>query len=395
MLRLICGEIVLIASVWLGVAVTRHPGYVLFVFQPWMMQMPIWFALLSLVILLVLFYLLINSIDQMQFLWYRFKNWLRFRRAHQAYSKTQSGVAALIEGGHKQAEKQLLAGVSDATEPLINYLGAAVAAHEQAAYERRDGYIQKAYQAAPEEVLAIGLTQATLEFRQGQNEHAIATLNHLRQKYARHPGVLQLLKTIYLKLQDWQGLLFILSDLRKAGVCSGEHYLQLERQVYSGLLMAMPPKTYDELQALWQSMPKAMRYDPAVTVVYVKQLSRFPNTAQEIEGLIKTTLKNHWEPTLVSLYGGLPFSDLNRQLVIAGGWLKRYGSRPELLLLLGRLCERLKLWGKAKDYFERCLALGPNAETALAYGKLLEALDEREAALQIYRDVLGSLQNKE
>lgn len=391
MLRLMLVLIFLIASVWIGVEVMRHPGYLLLVFQPWMVQMPIWFALLSFIIVFVLFYLLVDSIDKIQFFWYRMKNWLRFRREQQSYSKTQSGVAALIEGSYKQAEKLLLSGVSVAVEPLINYLGAAKAAHEQHAYERRDHYIQKAYQAAPNEELAIGLTQSALELKQNQNEHAIATLNHLRQKYPRHPGVLRVLKKVYLQLGDWQNLLLMLPDLRKSKILSADEWQQVERQAYCGILNAMPLKTYDELQKIWQAMPRTMRNDPEVITAYVKQLSHFPNTAKEMEELIKKVLKNHWQAELITIYGTLPSNNLNRQLVIVGAWLKMYGSRPELLLLLGKLCERLKLWGKAKDYFERCLMLGPNPEAALVYGKLMEELNERESALQIYRNALRNV----
>lgn len=85
------------------------------------------------------------------------------------------------------------------------------------------------------------------------------------------------------------------------------------------------------------------------------------------------------------------FNNLNRQLVIAGAWLKMYGQQPELLLTLGRLCMRVQLWGKARDYFEKCLALGPDAEASLEYGKLLEQLDEPNAAMQKYRDGLARL----
>ena len=72
--------------------------------------------------------------------------------------------------------------MNQTVDPLINYLGAAKAAQEQGAFERRDNLLQKAYRVAPEADLAIGLTQAELEIEQHQFEHAMATLNHLRKK---------------------------------------------------------------------------------------------------------------------------------------------------------------------------------------------------------------------
>src|SRR5438128_1787728 len=134
MWRLIIFLLLLMASVWLGLEIARHPGYLLVVYQPWTVQMPLWFALLSAAIILILFYFIISSIDHLSFLWFRIKNRLRLHREHKSYSKTQQGLALLIEGRWKKAENLLLSGVNQSVEPLMNYLGAAEAAHAQGAY---------------------------------------------------------------------------------------------------------------------------------------------------------------------------------------------------------------------------------------------------------------------
>jgi HemY protein len=74
-----------------------------------------------------------------------------------------------------------------------------------------------------------------------------------------------------------------------------------------------------------------------------------------------------------------------------GEWQQLHGEQPELLLVLAKLCNRAQLWGKAKDYFDRCLAQCSQPDTVLAYGQLLERLGEYEKALQIYREGLASL----
>src|SRR5579883_123475 len=231
MLRLIIVLLFLIASVFVGVEIVHHPGYLLIVYQPWMVQTPLWFALLSFIVFFGLFYLIVNGVDRFQFMWFRLKNWLRFRREHKSYSKTQHGLSTLIEGRPKKAERLLLAGVNKSIEPLMNYLGAAKAAHEQNAYERRDDYIQKAYQVAPEAALAIGITQAELELEQDQLERAAATLNHLLQSEPRHPRVLKLLEKVYVRLADWKNLLTLLPSMRKAKVLTGERLEQFEKNI--------------------------------------------------------------------------------------------------------------------------------------------------------------------
>jgi len=394
MRRLIIILLFLVVSVWFGLEVVRHQGYLLVVYQPWLVQMPIWFAILSLFIIFSLFYFLVNGIDRLNFMLFRMKNWLNIRREHKSYSKTQHGLSALIEGRWKKSEKMLLAGMNQTFEPLINYLAAARAAHEQGAYERRDSYIQKAYHAAPDADLAIGLTQADLELKQDQLEQAAATLNHLRQLSPRHPRVLKLLEKVYVRLGDWKNLQALLPDMRKAKLLNAQQAEQFEKNLYCETLRSSGNKSLADIRQIWSDMPRNMRKNPDVVHEYVKQLSRFSET-KEMEELIHKTLKNSWQPDLVRIYGSLPFTNLNRQLVIVGAWLKIYGQRPELLLLLGKLCVRVQLWGKAKDYFEKCLAQGPNAEASLEYGKLLMQLGEQDEAMRKYQDGLAQLCNNQ
>lgn len=390
MWRLVLFLILLVASVWIGIEVSRHPGFVFIAYQPWMVQMPLWFAFLALFVTFTLFYFFIHFLDLFHFWWFKFKNWLRFRREHKSYSKTQHGLSLLIEGRWKKAERLLLAGVNQTMEPLMNYLGAAKAAQEQAAFARRDSYIQKAYEVAPHDDLAIGLTQAELQLEQDQLEQAAATLNRLRQSSPRHPRLLKLLEKVYVRLGDWDSLQALLPSLRKAKLLTAEQLEQFEKNLYCEKLRINHTKTLDELRKEWNDLPRYIRKNPDVVCEYVKQLSRFSDT-KEMEELIRKTLKNHWQPELVTIYGSLPFANLNRQLVIVGAWLKLYGPRPELLLLLGELCVQVQLWGKAKDYFEKCLELGPNAEASLEYGKLLEHLGEPDQAMQKYKEGLAEL----
>lgn len=387
MLRLFILLIFLLASVWLGITAINHPGYLLIFYQPWMIQMPLWFAVLAAVIFIVLFYLLIDSIDRLYLLGYRIRNWFKFRRENKFYSKTQQGLTALIEGHWKRSEQLLLAGTNQSLEPLVNYLGAAKAAQEQNAPERRDTYIKDAYKVAPKADLAIGLTQAELEIKQDQYERALATLNNLRITHPRNPQLLRLLERVYVHLANWNELKNLLPSLRKAKIITSEQAATFEKNIYCEIFKNANHASLEELHANWNQVPRSIKKNPDVVYEYVKELQKYP-VKDEIESLIRKTLNHTFHPGLVQIYSGLNFDNLNKQLVIAGGWLKEYGPKQELLLLLGKLCVRVQLWGKAKDYFDRCLELGPCAEASLEYGNLLEHLGEHEAALEQYRDGL-------
>jgi len=392
MRRLIIFVLFLMASVWFGLKVMQHPGYLLMVYQPYMVQVPLWFAAIALFVFILLFYFVVTSLDSVQFLFLRFKHWLQFRREHRAYNKTRHGLTSLIEGRWQKAEKLLMSGTHQSVEPLMNYLGAARAAHEQKAYGRRDAYLQKAYKVAPEAQVAIGMTQAELELSQEYYEKASATLNQLLKKSPRHPGVLRLLEKVYVRSANWQALQAILPSMRKARILTSEQFEQFEKNVACEVLRS-DSKTIEATEKIYEALPRYVRKNPDVICAYVQRLLVLQRPSDnvvsaEIAELIRVALKNGYQPELVKIYGELPFADINKQLVIAGAWLKMYGEKPEILLTMGRLCVRIQLWGKAKDYFERCLLQGRNAEASLAYGKLLEAIGEQQAATIKYRDGL-------
>src|SRR3990167_3194761 len=377
--------IFLILSVWVGLEFIKHPGSVVFMVSPWTIEMPLWFAVISFVLALFIFYLVIRLISHAQFSWFRWKTWWQNRRKYCSYSKTQRGLLALIEAQWVVAEKLFLEGMLQSVEPLMNYLGAAKAAHEQVAFERRDAYLQKALQLAPHAEMAIGLVQAEFQLQQQQLEQALATLGHLRRLAPKNARVLQLLRQIYQQLADWRELLLLVPYLYKVRVITKEQAAELELAVYVKLFGAASKESLSEVQQRWQQAPRRIRHDVAVISAYTLQLQRFPEAAPEVDDLIRHELKKTWNPELVKTYGMISLANVNKQLANAEGWLKRYGQRPELLFLLGKLCMRCQLWGKARDYYAQGLAQQSNVQASLEYGQLLEDLGDETAATHIYR----------
>ncbi len=388
MRQLISLLIILAASVYLGVWLMQHPGTVTILMHPWLIEMPLWFALTALVVLLFIFYFCIDFIDHLQLMWFRIKNWWRFRREHRLSNKTQHGLTLLIEGRYKKAERLLLAGIHQSVDPLMNYLSAARAARELKANERSAEYLQKARKIAPHAELAIGLTEAEIDLTHEKPRHAAEILERLLKMSPRHPRILSLLEKAYVRLAEWQRLLALLPNMRKARILTSEQFALFEKNVYCEIIKNTENKTLPELEKLWYSLPRHVRKNPDVVLAYVKKLLQVSAFTQ-IEELIRSTLRNHWQPELVAMYGTLPFVNLNRQLVIVGAWLKMYGDQQPLLLTLGRLCARIQLYGKAKEYFDRSLELGADRETLLTYAALLEELHETDAAMKKYRLAAG------
>lgn len=379
--------LVLIISVCLGLLMANDSGLAFFSYRQWSVEMPLWFAVLSLLVLLFVFYLIWSVIHGVDTIFYRLRHWLRWRRKAQSYSKTNRGLIELIEGNWRKSEKLLKAGIAQSEAPLINYLALAKAAHKQAAYERQETYLHCAQDVAGDGEIAVGLTQAQFQIEQNQFEQALATLTELQMKSPKHPLVLKLLERVYVHLGDWQNVLKLLPAMYKSKAISHEQLFLLEQKTYTELFKATAnyPEGLAALRAVWNSMPRRLKKDPQLLGYYGQQLIRYPGEMAEAIELFNKSLRKSWNPDLIRIYGLLHTQDTVDQLVHAERWLTLYPNQPLLLLTLARLSMRCQLWGKARSYFEESLKLEESAVAYFEYGKLLEQLGEKSTA---YRDGL-------
>jgi HemY protein len=383
MQRFIVFLLIFVLSIVVGWKIAEDPGLAYFTYKNWSAEMPLWFAVLSCIIIFYLGYLLLRLFNGMGFSLYRWKNWRKWRRKYKSYSKTNQGLLELIEGHWNNAEYYLREGIPQSDAPLVNYLAAAYAANERKAYEKRDAYLRKAHDIAPHADLAIGLMQAKLQLRNGELEQAHATLDHLRKLAPKHKQVLKMLERVYVHLADWPELLKLLPTLRKQKIITSDEMENFEKHIYLEMLTGTDAHT---ITPVWDSIPKKFRHDPFVLSGYAVKFQNDSSRAADLEHAITSALKHQWNDELVRLYGLVPVEDPVKQLAKAEKWLKEHSGSAALYLTLGRLSMRCQLWGKARNYLETSLSLDPLPETYSEYGKLLESLGDQKAALQSYRD---------
>jgi len=110
----------------------------------------------------------------------------------------------------------------------------------------------------------------------------------------------------------------------------------------------------------------------------------------EAQSLIEATLGDGsdeaaWSTDLVALYGHLQGDDLTGRLGRAEQWLQKHPEDAGLLLALGRLCVRQRLWGKAQSYLEASLAVAPSRDAHLELARLFDQLERTDEANRHYR----------
>lgn len=354
-----------------GTLVVRDPGYVLVVYDQMAVETSLWLGLGLLagacLVVFVIVYMLVKISASGRHL----GAWRRERRSQGARRQTVRGLMLMAEGEWAEARRLLTATAPDAQSPLINYLNAARAAHEMGDGDGRDDLLRRAHESTPAARLAVGLTQAELQKSAGQWEQCLATVLQLRSHHPRHPQVLSMLAECYEHLADWRALVALLPELKKAGLVQGEELTQLQVRAWSHQLAAAdaPPA------ATWKLIPRELRREPALVASYARQLAETGDVG-EAESAIRTALDRDWQAELVELYGRVVSGDVERQLVVAEGWLKERPNDAGLLLTLGRICLMNHLWAQAREYLEASLRLRRSPDVYGELGRLCSALGD-------------------
>jgi HemY protein len=383
--KLIVGLLlVLFAATGAALLLLSDAGYVLIAVGPWTGEMSLAVLVVLVLVAFALLYYTLRLLGGASRLPQRVRGWSGRRRALKARRGLTEGLLAYAEGDWTQAERRLLQRADDSETPLLHYLSAARAAQAQGADDRRDHYLRLAHETLPDAALAIGLTQAELQLEHNQLEQAEATLDPLLRKAPRHRQVLKLQMRLLLELGAWPRLAALLPELRRRRAIPASEYTVLELKVH-GELLDQAAESVETLREAWQRVPKDLRANELLVRTYVGHLVRH-DRGDLAEPLLREALNRQMNDHLARLYGLVEGGNSARQLEVAEGWLAGDPRNAVLLLTVGRLAVRNKLWGKARSAFEGSLAAAPSVEAQRELGALLEHLGEHEAAAACYRE---------
>ncbi len=390
MIRLLFISLIfLTAAVYLALVAKEDPGYALLSHGEWSVEgtMVLLIGVLSAFIcgILLMVYLLVKTIQFPG----QLGHWSQGRKTVKAIKNCNRGYIELAEGNWREAEKHLRKSANNSGMPILNYLAAARAAQEEGSQHRRDNYLLQAHKSDPQADIAIGLTQAELQIKDGQAEQALATLMHLRTVAPKHKQVLKMLFGIYQQLNSWKDLEALLPELRKSNIFEHHMLSQFEQSLSKQLMkQALQEKNLGDLKAIWNRMPRQTRNNTDMIYFYCQLLLSVGEEEPAIE-LIKEGLKHHWHTSLILLYGLAKEKDVGKQLETAESWLSDNGRSAELLLTLGRLSISNQLWGKARDYLNESISVSPRTDTYQALGELFEKhLNDSVEAMNCYREGL-------
>lgn len=376
--------LVLALATLIGTVIRQHPGYALFSYGNWAIEMPLWVSAILLIILIAISVSAIWFVSAVFSSSSKIKQWWNKHQKHTARLQTYRGLLALTEGRWKTAERYLIKSAAHSDTPLINYLSAAQAAEECGATERRDQYLQVAFDMSADSEIAVRLTQAQLQLKHGDFAESIHILQRLHKEVPKHTQVLRLLCILYEAMQDWASLLTLLPALKKWQALPKNAIERLEQKLYPALLPQYVHQDLKALQAFWHKCPKWIQANPIMIYEYAKLLTQ-KSADDEAESLIRFNLKKMWNTDLIHLYGLINGRNPSKQLAFAESLLPHHETDPILLLTVGKLCLRNQLWGKARDYLETSLTLAPLPETYAELGQLMEQLGQPQQGEEYFK----------
>ena len=344
----------------LGSLILRDAGYVMIAYDNAVLETSVWFALAALLLLWVLARLLLTVVRRVLHSRADVANWAKKRRETAANTRTEQGVLHAVEGRWSDARRVLTAAAEYSATPIVNYLGAAQAAHELGDADDRDRLLGLAGDATAGASLAAGLTRARLLAESGQWGQCLEMLKALQEDSARHPKVLAMLLACHQELGNWDAVVELAPTVAKSKALDARDLEEALQRAWCGRLQASAGSAdpMRHLQETWGAIPRKMKRAPAVAARYAECLHAASDPDEAVR-VLKRAIERDPDDRLITLYGEIRSGRPAEQLATAEKWLEETPDDPVLLQAMVRLCLLNEEWAKAKRYVE----LGAAAKT--------------------------------
>ena len=376
----------LLVSLYLGFP--GDPGYLLIAFGDTTFETSL-FALLVVVIVLYLVIKLILIV----FHWANPWHLIRFGRNYKEHlrvksrSKTIEGLLYFTRGSWESSYNLLKKGMKDTDASVVNYLAAAYAAHQQGNKDAWMNCLETAENKYPAARSTINSLKAQLLFKSNQLEQCVAVLQQMKTSSLNDASLLQLLKDVYLKLNDWVQLEKLLPVLEKNSVIDGQEAELIRVRIFMENLYRISNQRVDfsdmeigmQLEKAWKKGTALYKHDEKIVKHYADLLFKLDQKEQAGKA-IEVALNKSWSDELIKRYGELDFGTPHQQMLIAESWIQNRPGNAKLLVALGRLAMRNELWGKAREYFDTSIEISSTAEAHGELARLLKFLGEEKLA---------------
>jgi len=118
------------ASVFIGLAIAKDPGYLFISYQSWTVEAPLWLGIIAFLLAVYILYLVVKLLFALVHSPNATKTCLRNKQLRRVRRRTIRGYIAFAEGNWKVAEKLLIKSSDRQHTAVINYLCASTSAQK-------------------------------------------------------------------------------------------------------------------------------------------------------------------------------------------------------------------------------------------------------------------------
>jgi HemY protein len=383
-----------VAAVVAALAAKLSNGYALLVAPPYRIELSLPFFLILVVGGFIALYLTLRMIARMVQLPAQVREWRRRQKQERARARQDAAIVALLEGRFGKAQQDAQEALALPYSSGLPALIAARAAIDMRQFDAAEGFLARAEVQATS--LAVPrLTLATeIALEQGQPQEALRLLELLKQEAGMHTAALRLELRALQAARRFADIPPLVEQLVKRKVFDKAQGEQVRNAAQREQLRALSHDA-NGLRDTWSRLPDAARTQPTIARAAARSFLQLGGDREAAE-IVTNSLEREWDSDLVELYGECRPADATRQLEQAERWLPAHTQDAALLRVLGTLCQRQQLWGKAQTYLEASLAVDNSWRAHLALGELLGRLGKGEeadthfvAALKLATDELG------
>lgn len=373
------------AAVAVALGARLNDGYVLLVLPPYRTEISLNLFVVALLGLIVLLHLLLRSITAMMSLPGRARRYRERRRRQAAVEAFQEAVRLLFEGRFGRALKKAEEAHEAGTAPGLSALIAARSAQRLRDPERQQAWIDRAKE-DPRNSAATLMLEAEMMNEVRRFPDALVALDRLQDKKGRHIAALRLELRARQGTGDWDGVLRLARQLEKREVLPPEVVREIRTQAHLENI-ARRRADAGQLKDYLRTVPAAEQ-GRRVVLAAGRALADLGATAEAqklVEQAIDGGSAGESQSELALLYGNLQGGDQTGRIAKAEHWLRQFPGDAGLLLALGRMCLKQRLWGKAQSYLEASLSVGETREAHLELAMLCDQLERADEANRHYR----------
>jgi HemY protein len=367
-----------VAAVVAALAARLNAGYALLVAPPYRIELSLNLLLILIVGGFAALYFGLRAIVRTVQLPAQVREWRRLQKKDRARAKLDAAIVALLEGRYGKAQQQAQEALALPHSPGLAALVAARAAIDVRRFDAAEGFLSRPETQATSLAVPRLTLSAEIALEQGQPQEALRILESLKREAGMHTAALRLELRATQAARRFGDIPPLVEQLVKRGVFDAAQGEQVRIAAQREQLRALAHDAAG-LRDAWSRLPESMRTQPPIARAAALSFQQLGGD-REAADIVARSLERGWDSELVDLYGECRVPDPTRQIEQAEHWLASHNQDAVLLRVLGTLCQRQQLWGKAQTYLEASVALDNHWRTHLALGEMLGRLGRKDEA---------------